>query len=151
MQFIVCIGLKKKKVHKKQIFRNWSRNKHTLMILDKTWTLFPFDFTQIPVNKPSVDFKSTHSTVIAILKKSEAIVKNTTAASKYILRRPRISINWNPPFQISLHKNSKEILFRLTKSFFQEQLLFSFLGIVKQKKISKQFKNFWNFSFFGIY
>ena len=34
-----------------------------------------------------------HSTAIAILKKSEAIVKNTTAASKYIPRRPRISIN----------------------------------------------------------
>ena len=29
---------------------------------------------------------------------------NTTAASKYIPRRPRISINWNPPFQNSLHK-----------------------------------------------
>ena len=37
--------------------------------------------------------ESHHSTAIAILKKSEAIVKNTTAASKYIPRRPRISIN----------------------------------------------------------
>ena len=35
----------------------------------------------------------SHSMAIAILKKSEAIVKNTTAVSKYIPRRPRISIN----------------------------------------------------------
>ena len=34
-----------------------------------------------------------HSTAIAILNKSEEIVKNTIAASKYIPRRPRISIN----------------------------------------------------------
>ena len=46
---------------------------------------------------------------------------NTTAASKYIPRRPRISINWNPPFQTSLHKISKEVFFRLTTFFFQEQ------------------------------
>ena len=90
-----------------------------------------------------------HSTAIAILNKSEEFVKNTTAASKYIPRRPRISINWNAPFQTSLHKNSKEIFFRLTKFFFRnkknfskEQLLFSFLGIVKQKKFRRDSKIF---------
>ena len=36
---------------------------------------------------------SDHSMAIAILNKSEEFVKNTTAASKYIPRRPRISIN----------------------------------------------------------
>jgi hypothetical protein len=45
----------------------------------------------------------------AILKKSKDLVTNTTAASKYIPRRPRISINGNPPFQTSLHKISKEV------------------------------------------
>ena len=66
---------------------------------------------------------------------------NTTAASKYIPRRSRISIDSNPTFQTSLQKISKEIFFRLTKFFFRnknffskEQLLFSFLCIVKQKK-----------------
>jgi hypothetical protein len=34
-----------------------------------------------------------HSMVIANLKTSEEFVTNTTAASKYIPRRPRISIN----------------------------------------------------------
>ena len=83
---------------------------------------------------------------------------NTTAASKYIPRRPRISINWNPPFQTPLHKISKEVFFRLTIFFFRnkkflskEQLLFSFLCIVKQKKISERSENFWNFLFLKIY
>jgi hypothetical protein len=35
----------------------------------------------------------SHSMAIANLKKSEDFVTNTTAASKYIPRRPRISIN----------------------------------------------------------
>ena len=30
-------------------------------------------------------------------------------AHTYLARRPRISINWNPPFQTSLHKISKEV------------------------------------------
>ena len=38
------------------------------------------------------------SMAIANLKKSEDFLTNTTAASKYVPRRPRISINWNPPF-----------------------------------------------------
>ena len=53
-------------------------------------------------------FSSLHSIAIANLNKSEDFVTNTTAASKYIPRRPRISINWNPPFQTSLHKISKK-------------------------------------------
>ena len=61
-----------------------------------------------------------HSMAIANLNKSEDFVTNTTAASKYIHRRPRISMNWNPTFQTSLHKISKVIFFRL-KFFFQEQ------------------------------
>ena len=53
---------------------------------------------------------SSHTTVWPqpILKK---LVTNTTAASKYIPRRPRIIINWNPPFQTSLHKISKVVFF----------------------------------------
>ena len=83
---------------------------------------------------------------------------NTTAASKYIPRRPRISINWNPSFQTSLHKISKEVFFRLTKKIFRnkkkiskEQLLFSFLCIVKQNKISEWSENVWKFLFLKIY
>ena len=37
--------------------------------------------------------------VTANLKKSEDFMTNTTAASKYIPRRPKISMNWNPTFQ----------------------------------------------------
>ena len=88
---------------------------------------------------------------IANLNKSVWLVTNTTAASKYIPRRTRISINWNPTFQTSLHKISKKVFFRLTifffrnkKCFSQKQLLFSFLCIVKQKKNSDQSEIFWN-------
>ena len=97
------------------------------------------------------------SMATANLKKSEEFVTNTTAASKYIPRRPRISINWNPTFQTSLHKISKVIFFRLTKFFFRnknffskEQLLFSFLCIVKQKKFRSDPKIFENFHFWKL-
>ena len=94
----------------------------------------------------------------ANLKKSVWLVTNTTTASKFIPRRPRISINWNPPFQTSLHKILKEVLFRLTIFFFRnkkslskKQLLFSFLCIGKQKKISERSEIFWNFLYLKIY
>ena len=97
----------------------------------------------------------SHRTAIAILNKSEEIVKNTTAASKYIPRRPRIIINWNPPFQTSLHKNSKEFFFRLTKFFFQEQKKFfqgitfvQFFRYCKAKKNFRAIRKFLNFLFF---
>ena len=65
--------------------------------------------------------------------KSVWLVTNTTAASKNIPRRPRISINGYPPFQTSLYKISEEFFFRQTifffrnkKFFFKKQFLFSF-------------------------
>ena len=42
-----------------------------------------------------------------IWKKIKDFMTNTTAASKQIPRRPRISINWKSPFQTSLNKISK--------------------------------------------
>ena len=68
--------------------------------------------------KIKLENSSPHSMATANLKKGEEFVTNTTAASKYIPRRSRISINWNPTFQTSLHKISKEVFFRLTKFFF---------------------------------
>ena len=71
------------------------------------------------------------------------------------LLRPRISINWNPPFQTSLHKISEEVFFRLTIFFSgtiffsKKQLLFSFLCIVRQKKILEWSEKFWKIIFFG--
>ena len=98
-----------------------------------------------------------HSMATANLNKSEDFVTNTTAVSKYIPVRPRISINWNPTFQTSLYKILKVILFRLRIFFFmnkklfsKEQLVFSFLSIVKQKKIRRDLKNFENFWFSKI-
>ena len=99
-----------------------------------------------------------HSMTRANLNKSVWLVTNTTAASKYIPRKTRISINWNPPFQTSLHKISKVVFFRLTIFFFRnkiffskKQLLFSFLCIEKQKKNLERSENFWIFLFLKIY
>ena len=76
---------------------------------------------------------------IVNLNKSEDFMTNTTEASKYIPRRPRISINWNPPFQTSLHKISKVDFFRLTKNFFRNKIfLFLKKKIVSLKKNSFQ-------------
>ena len=50
--------------------------------------------------KSFVKQHSYHRMARTNLKRSEVFLTNTTAASKYIPGRPRISINWNPPFQI---------------------------------------------------
>ena len=82
-----------------------------------------------------------HSTAISILNKSEEIVKNTTAASKYIPRRPKISINWNPPFQTQIYLvNSKKwkiskIFESLRNFFFALQYLKNWTKVVSWKKI----------------
>ena len=49
----------------------------------------------------------THSMARANLNKSKKVLTNTTAASKYMPRRTRISINLNTPFQTSVHKISR--------------------------------------------
>ena len=72
------------------------------------WTiLFPY---KLCVNEKQ-------SMARANLNKSEWLVTNTTTASKYIPKRPRICINWNPPFQTSLHKIF-EHCFLWSKSYF---------------------------------
>ena len=53
----------------------------------------------------------SHSMATANLKKSEEFMTNTTAASKYIPRRPRISINWNPTFQSFFEVNFLKLKF----------------------------------------
>ena len=93
--------------------------------------------------------QTSHSMATANLKKCEDFVTNSTAASKYIPRRPRISMNWNPTFQTSLHKISKEFFFRLPK--FQGTTFVQFLMYCKAKKISELSENFWNFLIFQNY
>ena len=44
-----------------------------------------------------------HSMVRANLNKSKKVLTSSTTASKYILKRPRICINWNPPFQTQIY------------------------------------------------
>ena len=39
----------------------------------------------------------------ANLNKSKKVLTSTTTASKYIPKRPRICINWNPPFQTQIY------------------------------------------------
>ena len=65
-----------------------------------------------------------HGMARANLNKSVWLVTNFTTESKYIPRRTRISINWNPPFQTSLHKIFKNC-FLWSKSCFT---IFTFRG-----------------------
>ena len=44
-----------------------------------------------------------HSMARANLYKSEFFSTSTTAASKYITKKPRICIKWNPPFQTKIY------------------------------------------------
>ena len=111
-----------------------------------------------------------HSMATANLKKSEDFGDLKFLKIQETFFGSRISINWNPAFQTSLHKISKVVFFRLTKPFFRnkkilfkEQLLFSFLCIVKQKKIraigiilkffifQKTLSKFWKIKIFNIF
>jgi hypothetical protein len=47
---------------------------------------------------------TVHSMARANLNENEKFSTNTTSASKFISKRPRICINRNPPFQTSLYK-----------------------------------------------
>ena len=53
--------------------------------------------------KPLCDLKILYRMARADLNKRENLMKNTTAALKYIPKRLRICINWNPPFQTKLY------------------------------------------------
>ena len=64
-------------------------------------------------------------------------------------------MNWNLPYWVPLTKIFSKVFFRLTIFFFRnkkffskKQLLFSFLCIVRQKKISEWYKIFWKFLIF---
>ena len=132
-------------------------------------------------------FLKIHSMARANLNKSKKVLTSTTTASKYIPKRPRICINWNPPFQTQiylvkvplnvnivkqdlLHKKQflKILWSEVWKGGFQlmeilvllgmyfdavvvfvtsQTLLFSFLCILKQKKISERFENFYFWKF----
>ena len=65
-----------------------------------------------------------HSFARANLYKSKKVLTSTTTASKYIPKRPRICINWNPSFQTSLHKIFKNC-YLLSKLCFT---MFTFRG-----------------------
>ena len=51
----------------------------------------------VPCLHSQSEWGESHSMATANLNKSEEFVTNTTTASNYIPRRPRISSNWNPP------------------------------------------------------
>ena len=63
-----------------------------------------------------------HSMARGNLNKSEWLVTNTTAALEYIAKRPRICINWNPPFQTLLQRFFKNCL-SWSKSYFKKSHL----------------------------
>ena len=62
-----------------------------------------FQFQSQPENCLQSNYFTCHSMARANLNKSEEVLTNTTAASKYMPRRPRIWINWNPPFQTQIY------------------------------------------------
>ena len=85
-------------------------------ILNKITALYKADFSQKPYtagfwqvsSAPSltdhmVYTSPAHSMARANQNKSENLMTNTTAASKYKSRRPRIYINWNSPFQTNMY------------------------------------------------
>ena len=84
-------------------------------------------------------FSTSHSMATADLKKSEDFVTNTTAPSKYIPRRTKISINWNPTFQMFFWSKFTKI--KIFKNFrIAPKLFFAFQYIKNWTKVFP-----WNF------
>jgi hypothetical protein len=59
--------------------------------------------TLFTIRRFSPKYYIGHSMARANLNKGEELVTNTTAASKYIPKRPRICINLNPLFQTQIY------------------------------------------------
>ena len=59
--------------------------------------------TLLRVCSRSPEVSTYHSMARANLNKSKKVLTFATKASKYISKRPRISINWNPPFQTQIY------------------------------------------------
>ena len=60
-----------------------------------------------------IAYIGTHSMARANLNKSKKVLTSITTASKYTPKRPRICINWNPPFQTTLHKFFKNCFYEV--------------------------------------
>ena len=75
-----------------------SHSDFTIFFFKSEWVLFAYIF---------LSKKFDLSMAIANLNKTEKLVTNTTTASKYMPKMPRICINGNPPFRTSLHKTFK--------------------------------------------
>ena len=98
------------------------------------------------------NFLWNHSMATANLKKSEEFMTNATAASKYIPRRPRISINW---WHFLWCKFPKIKIFKkwriAPKFFFALQYRKKWTKVVPEKKIVSLKKSFfWNFMKWGL-
>ena len=88
-----------------------------LAFQSRAWYIFSEGIKSWKCYQKLTNLGQNHSMARANLNKSVWLVTNTTTASKYIPRRTRISINWNPPFQTSLHKIFKNC-FLWSKSCF---------------------------------
>ena len=81
------------------------------------WNLIHWDLTKKESGICScTKMIAQHSMARVNLNKSKKVLTSTATASKYLPKRPRICINWNPRFQTSLHKNFKNCF--LSKSCF---------------------------------
>ena len=81
--FIFCIS------GRIQTLNPYNRDEITSTTFGKVLPLLSFSFVMvISKGQKTNNMQYYHSMAIAVLKKSEEIVKNTTAASKYILYTP---------------------------------------------------------------
>ena len=87
-------------------FQRYSKNLNSQNL---SWAVFRLKVWETVVRQNMFQ----HSMARVNLYKSEEMVTNTTAASKYIPKRSRICINRNPYFQTSLHKIIKNYFYEV--------------------------------------
>ena len=87
----------------KNIFQQTILIKHASFNLQKKCEINHSLELEVPPSSSLDIALGLHSMARANLNKSEWLVTNTTAALKYIPKRPRICINWNPPFQTQIY------------------------------------------------
>ena len=75
-----------------------------------------------------------HSMARANLNKSKKVLTSTTTGSKYIPKRPRISINWNPLFQTQIYLVKVPLNVNIVKQFFENFMKWGLKAVVVEVK-----------------
>jgi hypothetical protein len=81
------------------------------------------------------EFRVLDSTVLPIWIKEKKVLNSTTTAAKYILKRPRICNNWNPPFQTQIYLVKVPLNVNIVKKiYFIKNIFWKFYQVRSERR-----------------